>query len=413
MLYEIMIAKKQFLLLKLLTQNVSILQLAGYALAALTGVSILLAGFCFSKDIRPLFSSDARLFRKELMVVNKKVSALAALGVGNTYFTSQEIKEIEQQSFVRSVACFTPSRFQLRAYFDASSHTPGLASDLFFESVPDEWLDKPNSQWKWDEKSRLIPVIIPQDYLNLYNFGFAGSQGLPQISEGIIQQLVFKIIVSGNGQQEIFDGRIVDFSSHLNTILVPESFMQWANNRFAPSGSTGQISRLILEVKNPADPLIPAFFSSKPDYVINNNKGEQGKLSYFLSLLIIAVMTTGGLIMLPSIGLMFLSINLLVYKNQKTLGNLILTGYRRAALSLPYCGLVLVLNLLVGVAALGIVGYVRNLYIPKLEILGLSNFISGFQSTIFFTLLFILFLTLLDILWIRRKIGKIKIPARG
>jgi hypothetical protein len=67
----------------------------------------------------------------------------------------------------------------------------------------------------------------------------------------------------------------------------------------------------------------------------------------------------------------------------------------------------------VGVAALGIVRYARNLYIPKLEMLGLSNFISGFQSTIFFTLLFIFFLTLLDILWIRRKIGKIKIPARG
>jgi hypothetical protein len=301
----------------------------------------------------------------------------------------------------------------LRAHFGANSYTQGLASDLIFESVPDEWLDKSNPQWKWNEESRLIPVIIPQDYLNLYNFGFAGSQGLPQISEGIIQQLVFQIVISGNGQQEVFDGQIVDFSNDLNTILVPESFMQWANNRFAHPNESSRISRLILEVKNPADPSIPTFFSSKPDYVVNNNKGEQGKLSYFLSLLIIAVMTAGGLIMLPSIGLMFLCINLIVYKNQKTLGDLILIGYRRMALSLPYCLLVLVLNLLTGIAALGIVRYLRNMYIPKLEALGLSNFISGFQSTIFFTLLFILLLTLLDILWIGRKIKKIKIPARG
>jgi hypothetical protein len=408
-----MIVKKYLPLLKLLTQNISIIQLTGYALAALTGISILLAGFCFSKDIHPLFSSDARLFRKELMVINKKVSALAAFGVGNTFFTSQEIKEIEEQSFVRSVAGFTSSRFQLRAYFSSNSYAPGLASDLFFESVPDEWLDKSNPQWKWNEGSRLIPVIIPQDYLNLYNFGFAGSKGLPQISEGIIQQLVFQLVVSGNGQEEVFDGQIVDFSNDLNTILVPESFMQWANNRFASPKDAGQISRLILEVKNPADPLIPAFFSSKTDYVINDNKGEQGKLSYFLSLLIVAVMATGGLIMLPSIGLMFLSINLLVYKNQQTLGDLVLTGYRRATLSSPYCVLVLVLNLLVGAAGLGIVGCVRHLYIPKLEMLGLNNLTSGFQSTVFFTLFFIILLTLLDILWIRRKIGKIKIPARG
>ncbi|MDR2087376.1 MAG: ABC transporter permease [Dysgonamonadaceae bacterium] len=408
-----MIAKKQLPLLKLLLRNISILQLAGYALAALTGISILLAGFCFSKDIHPLFSSDTRLFREERMVINKKVSALATLGMGNTFFTSQEIKEIEQQPFIRSLAGFTPSRFQLRAYFGANSYTPGLASDLFFESVPDEWLDKSNSKWEWNENSRLIPVIIPQDYLNLYNFGFAGSQGLPQISEGIIQQLVFRIVVSGNGLQEIFDGQIVDFSSDLNTILVPESFMQWANNRFAPPEDTIPVSRLILEVKNPADPLIPAFFSSKPDYEVNNNKGEQGKLSYFLSLLIIAVMTAGGLIMLPSVGLMFLSINLIVYKNQKTLGDLILTGYRRFTLSLPYCLLILLLNLSVGIAALGIVRYVRNWYIPELAILGLKNLTSGFQSTVFFTLLFIFLLTLLDILWIKRKIGKIKIPVRG
>jgi hypothetical protein len=412
-MYEIMIVKKKLPLLKLLTQNISILQLAGYALAALTGISILLAGFCFSQDIRPLFSSDARLFRKELIVINKKVSALAAFGVGNTFFTSQEIKEIEEQSFVRSVAGFTSSRFQLRAYFSSNSQIPGLASDLFFESVPDEWLDKSNPQWKWHEGSRLIPVIIPQDYLNLYNFGFAGSKGLPQISEGIIQQLVFQVVVSGNGQEEVFDGQIVDFSNDLNSILVPESFLQWANNRFASPEKAGQISRLILEVKNPADPSIPTFFSSKPDYEVNDNKGEQGKLSYFLSLLIIAVMATGGLIMLPSVGLMFLSINLLVYKNQQTLGDLVLTGYRRTTLSFPYCLLVLALNLLVGAAGLGIVRGIRNLYIPRLEMLGLSDFISGFQSTVFFTLLFIFFLTLLDIFWIRRKIGKIKIPARG
>jgi hypothetical protein len=408
-----MIIKQHLPLLKLLFQNISILQLAGYALAALTGTSILLAGFCFSRDIDPLFSSESRLFRKELMVINKKVSALAVWGVGNSFFTPQEIKEIEQQPFVRSVACFTPSRFQLRAYFGVNSHTPELASDLFFESIPDEWLDTASSQWKWHENSRLIPVIIPQDYLNLYNFGFAGSQGLPQISEGIIQQLVFKLVLSGNGQQEVFDGQIVDFSDDLNTILVPESFMQWANSRFASPDDTGHISRLILEVKNPADPVIPAFFSSKPDYEVSNNKGEQGKLSYFLSLLIIAVMAAGGLIMLPSAGLMFLSINLIIYKNQQTLGDLILTGYRRWALSLPYCLLVLVLNLSVGIAGLGIVHLVRNLYLPELVVLGLNNFPLGFQSTIYFTLLFILLLTLVDILWIRRKTGKIKIPARG
>ena len=403
---------KQLPLIKLLKQNISIPQLAGYALAALMGMSILFAGFCFSRDIRPLFSSNTNLFKKELMVVNKKVSVFAAFGKSNTAFEQEEIKEIEQQPFVRSLSYFTPSRFHVRAYINPGSQTQGLSTDLFFESVPDQLLDKSNPDWKWDEESRLIPIIIPQDYINLYNFGFAGSQGLPQISEGIMQNVVFKVVLVGNGQQEVFDGRIIDFSDNLNTILVPEAFMKWANNRFGSTTDNDNISRLILEVKNPADPLITEFFSAKPDYVVNDNKGDQGKLSYFLSLLIIVVMITGGLIMLPAIGLMLLSINLIIYKNQKTLGNLMLLGYPQNRLSQPYCLLVLGLNLIVGSIGLLIVQLVRNLYTPRLEVLGISNLSSNFGSTILFAFCFIVAITLFDILWIKRKIGKISIPAK-
>ena len=32
----------------------------------------------------------------------------------------------------------------------------------------------------------MVPVIISKDYLALYNFGFAGSAGLPQMSEGVM-----------------------------------------------------------------------------------------------------------------------------------------------------------------------------------------------------------------------------------
>ena len=403
---------KQLPLIKLLKQNISIPQLAGYALAALMGMSILFAGFCFSRDIRPLFSSNTNLFKKELMVVNKKVSVFAAFGKSNTAFEQKEIKEIEQQPFVRSLSYFTPSRFHVRAYINPGNQAQGLSTDLFFESVPDQLLDKSNPGWKWDEESRLIPIIIPQDYINLYNFGFAGSQGLPQISEGIMQNVVFKVVLVGNGQQEVFDGRIIDFSDNLNTILVPEAFMKWANNRFGSATDSDNISRLILEVNNPADPLITEFFSAKPDYVVSDNKGDQGKLSYFLSLLIIVVMITGGLIMLPAIGLMLLSINLIIYKNQKTLGNLMLLGYPQSRLSQPYCLLVLGLNLIVGSIGLLIVQLVRSLYIPRLEVLGISNLSSNFGATILFALSFIVVITLFDILWIRRKIGKIDIPAK-
>lgn len=66
----------------------------------------------------------------------------------------------------------------------------------------------------------------------------------------------------GNGRVEQYKGNIVGFSNRLNTILVPQSFMKWANENFAP-GAEAQPSRLIIEVNNPADSSIAGYFQKK------------------------------------------------------------------------------------------------------------------------------------------------------
>jgi len=396
------------ILLKLLRQNISIPQLAGYAFAALTGMSIIFAAFCFSRDVRPLFTSSSGLFKPEYIVANKKVSLLASFNRDITTFSQKEIDKISQQKFVRSISCFTQGSFRVKAYTKPSAQIPSFSTDLFFESVPDHLLDNPTPDWKWDEQTGLIPIIIPREYLNLYNFGFAGSQGLPQISEALVQQIVFSVLISGNGRQQSFDGRIVGFSDYLNTILVPEDFMLWANKRFGDDGA-GKISRLILETTNPADPTIAEFFAQH-NYDISDNKGELG---FFLRLIITVVAVIGVLIMIPAIGLMLLSINLLIYKNQKTLGNLVLLGYRRVKLALPYCVLALLLNVVVGLASLLLTGYAQTLYAPQLFMLGITGLSGGFWTTAGFAVIFVILITVVNALWIWRNIKKIKIPERG
>lgn len=42
------------------------------------------------------------------------------------------------------------------------------------------------------------------------------------------------ITLRGNGRVEQFKGQIAGFSNRLNTILVPQTFMDWANMSFAP-----------------------------------------------------------------------------------------------------------------------------------------------------------------------------------
>ena len=392
------------MLYKLLRKNISIPQLAGYALAALTGMSIIFAAFCFSRDVHPLFAPSSGLFKAEYMVVNKRVSLLSTFNSDMTAFSQDEIESLRRQSFVRSISGFTPGKFRVQAYTKASSQIAGFSTDLFFESVPDHLLDQTTPDWQWDVNTGTIPIIIPRDYLNLYNFGFAGSRGLPQISESIIQKMTFRVVISGNGQQEVFDGRIVDFSDFLNTILVPDAFMQWANKTFGEQ-SAEKISRLIIETNNPADPTITEFFAEKGNYEVSNNKAEQGKLSYFLRMLITIVLIVGVLIILPAIGLMLLSINLLVYKNQKTLRNLLLLGYRHHEVARPYYLLTLFLNVAVGALSLLVAGYAQKLYMPRLAMLHITDFTGGFRTTIVFAIIFMLSVSVLNVLWIRRKIN--------
>ncbi|MDR0686505.1 MAG: ABC transporter permease [Dysgonamonadaceae bacterium] len=382
------------------------IQLAAYALASLTGITVLFAGFCFSRDIRPLFGSRHEgLFRKELFIVNKPVKT-GILGKSNTTFTGDEISEIKRQPFVRSAAGFLQSHFEVYAWVNFGGNQTDFGTEMFFESVPDAYIDCRSESWHWSADSMLIPLIIPRDYLNLYNFGFAGTQGLPQVSERLIRELTFNVRLTGNGLREIFVGRIVDFSDDINTILVPESFLRWANGRFG-GGDEGKVTRLIIEIGNPADTKITEFFSSKPDYIIGRNKGESGRLSFFLNLLITAIIVVGVLILLPSICLMLLSINLLVYKNEKTLYNLLLLGYGRVSLLLPYCIMVLALNFSVGALGLWLVRVIRGIYIPRLEMLGIGSFSDSLLFTSFFAVLCMIAISLFDIFWIKRKVWKV------
>ena len=67
----------------------------------------------------------------------------------------------------------------------------------------------------------MVPIILPRSYLAIYNFGFAQSQSLPKLSEGVVGMIELGIVLRGDGREERLKGRVIGFSSRLNTILVP------------------------------------------------------------------------------------------------------------------------------------------------------------------------------------------------
>ncbi len=241
-----------------------------------------------------------------------------------------------------------------------------LSTAMFFESVPDEYVDVNLKDWHFEPGQEEVPIIIPRNYLNLYNFGFAKSRGLPQISEGVINMVNLEVRISGGGRQDNYRGKIAGFSNRLNTILVPQSFMAWANVHYGDGGVRKEPSRLIVEVSNPADDRIARFFRER-GYETEDDKLDAGKTTWFLKVVVGIVMGVGLLISVLSFYILMLSIYLLLQKNSTKLENLLLIGYAPARVALPYQVLTIALNSLVLVLSVGMVLWVRTLYLDVVE----------------------------------------------
>jgi len=61
-------------------------------------------------------------------------------------------------------------------------------TDMYLEAVDDAAIDISNLE-DFHVKDNTIPIIISREYLNLYNYGFALNQGLPQITEEFAKKL--------------------------------------------------------------------------------------------------------------------------------------------------------------------------------------------------------------------------------
>ena len=390
------------LIWKLLRQHISIGQLAGFFFANLFGMMIVLLSIQFYKDIIPMFTEGDSFMKKDYIIVSKRISTLGSFAGKSNTFSPQEIKELKEQPFTEEIGIFTPSQFKVSAGLGMQEAGIRLSTDMFFEAVPDEFVDVKLDKWHFDEETRSIPIIIPRNYLNLYNFGFAQSRSLPKLSEGVMSLVQMDITLRGNGQTEQYKCNIVGFSNRLNTILVPESFMAWANNNFATE-KEAQPARLIVEVGNPADASIDKYFQQK-GYETEDGKLDAGKTTYFLRLIVGIVLGVGLFISILSFYILMLSIFLLLQKNTTKLENLLLIGYSPARVARPYQVLTLGLNTIVLAISLCLVAWIRHSYTGALYLLFPQLEIGSLWPAVSVGVFLFIIVSVINILAIRRKI---------
>jgi len=347
-------------------RHISAGQLVGFFFANLCGMVIVLLSIQFYQDVAPVFTEGDSFMKKDYIIVSKKVSTIGTMVGKSSTFSASEIAEVEEQPFTKGVGKFTPSQFKVSAGVGMEQLGLNLSTAMFFESVPDKYVDANLKDWHFEPGQEEVPIIIPRNYLNLYNFGFAQSRSLPQISEGVINMVKLDVRISGGGRRDTYKGKIAGFSNRLNTILVPESFMTWANTHYGEGGIGKAPSRLIVEVNNPTDDRIAQFFRER-GYETEDDKLDAGKTTWFLKVVVGIVLSVGLLISVLSFYILMLSIYLLLQKNTTKLENLLLIGYGPHRVAMPYQVLTIVLNAVVLVLSVGVVLYVSTLYLEVVE----------------------------------------------
>src|ERR1051325_6737482 len=291
----------QRMITRLILRNQSVFQLGIAVFGAVFGMLLLLGSLQLYFDFRDLLTNKTDLINPQFIVINKSVSMLNTLSLGNTTFSQDEIEELKKLNGISKVGVFTPSLFPAKAYIEEGAHknVPGLYTDLFFESVPDEFLDVKTAQWKWREGDTNIPVIVPADYLNLYNFGFAPGRGMPQISKSTIQLISFNLLLQTPKGEKKFTGSIAGFSDRINSILVPQSFIDYANREFG-NGAVKDPSRVIIVSNDPSSPELAQFLQAK-GYETNSDSIRNSRLNSVLRIIMNIMVGIGSVIILMAV----------------------------------------------------------------------------------------------------------------
>ena len=391
---------------KLMRRHISLGQLAGFFFANLCGMVIVLLSIQFYQDVAPVFTEGDSFMKKDYIIVSKKVSTLGSFVGKSSTFAASEIEEIEDQPFTKGVGEFTPSQFKVSAGVGMEQLGLNLSTAMFFESVPNRYVDVNLDEWHFEPGQDEVPIILPRNYLNLYNFGFAQSRNLPQISEGVINMVNLEVRISGGGRMDTYKGKIAGFSNRLNTILVPESFMAWANTHYAEGATRKEPSRLIVEVNNPTDDRIAQFFRER-GYDTEDDKLDAGKTTWVLKVVVGIVLSVGLLISALSFYILMLSIYLLLQKNTTKLENLLLIGYGPNRVALPYQVLTIGLNAIVLVLSVGIVLYVRTLYLYVVEQMFPALETSGCWLMVVIGILLFVAVSFFNVVAVRKKVASI------
>lgn len=257
------------------------------------------------------------------LIIGKKVTQQNMGIPGATLFAPQEIDELKTAPQVQDVGTIGTNHFPVYATLGGEL---AFATDMPLECVPDKFIDNLPADWQWEPGKPTIPIIVSSQFLDIYNYVFAPSQGLPQLSESSVKLISLNLTIGSAPNTEKFTAHVVGFSGRIGSVLVPKSFIDYGNNKYSGPEASGAVSQLILKTGDPSDTRF-AEYLKQHNY---NTNTENLRWSKIRSIVEVVTSATGILaLLLMGIGTLvfILFIELTIARAQQSLTLLLQIGY--------------------------------------------------------------------------------------
>ncbi|MCC7028772.1 MAG: hypothetical protein IT257_00605 [Chitinophagaceae bacterium] len=314
-------------------------------IALLIGISLLFVSLQLYLDTYALMNNrQMKNDQFEYLVLNKNITNKMMGDNAAAYFTKAEIEELRAQKAVKDIGLIESNQFPIEA---SNFGDLAFSTQLFFESIPDDFLDIQTENFFWKSGNKTIPVILSQDFLNLYNFGFALSQGLPQMSEETVKAISFNIQIAN---EENYTAEVVGFSQRYSSVIVPVEFMRYANAKFGNVKSY-DYARLVIQTEEADQPELVKFIRGK-NYSTQNEKIKWSKIKTVMGIVFASSGLIGLFILALCMMLLVLYLNLVITRAGGRLQLLSLLGYKTATLQRQFTAGILTAFVLIVLLAL-------------------------------------------------------------
>ncbi len=297
-------------------------QLSIAFIGALLGLTFLITSIHYLIKVNE-FGRGNEILGPNTLIIQKKIGANNAFQLGKNDFTKREIELIKAESFVAAVEPIISNNFDVSLQTN-SPVVPYFRTDVFLQTVNPTFIDIPAQNWTWKKGDAYVPLIMPRDFLVMLNT-FMSAKNIPTVSDEIAQSIPFEFTLKHGDRKEIMNVRIIGFTNEISSLLVPESFMKWANEQYGQS-TDQKITQLMLAGKENQFGLVEGMLKEK-HLESKNAQVLVGRLKSMIGTFIWIVLCVSILAVFLSGLVLIQYLQLLINKNNYEIKTLIRLGY--------------------------------------------------------------------------------------